>query len=250
MGEALVVEFPRSDLNVLVAGVVLDPGLVQACRFTFHPLAEGARLEGEWVFLEREIPRVLEELEARGFRVHSILSPLLKGSPGLRLVGTSREGDGPRMARDLLRVLGEMGIPLESPMAPPSAPGPENSEGAWGTWEALQSHLGPGILLGGLLEFNVVRSPRGSEGIAALPLELRLRFQRSGGDVACAGEIHLSPEGVPGILKDLARGGIGVAALGPGTAPGKGALASLRIFALGPAEGIGKTFQGILEGKD
>lgn len=250
LGGALVLEFPRTDLNVLLGGLALEPELASTCRFTFSPLVEGARLEGEWVLLEREVPGALERLEDRGFRVHFIRSPLLNASPGLRIVGVRAEGDARRLTRNLLKVLDDLRIPRADPPAAPAAPDPGTAGEAWGTWEVLQSHLGPGLLIGSVLEFNVIRSSLDPQGNPMPPLEMRLRFQRAGEDVACSGELHLAPQGVPDLLKELSKGDVSVADMGSATAPGKEALTSMRVWALGPAEEIGKTFQGILEGKN
>lgn len=109
--------FPRTDLNLLVAGTPLEPGMGLETRFEFQPAGKSLRLKGQLLLMDVEIPKILDLLSRRHWKVEGLTHGLLGESPAVkflqfRALGTSYElADG---VRALLSALGQT-LPVATP---------------------------------------------------------------------------------------------------------------------------------------
>jgi hypothetical protein len=140
------VVFPRTDLNVLVEGIPLEPDMALTTWFAFVPLdgfdkarpeghevplegltagsAQGRQtfVMGELVLLDQEVSGVLSALVEGGFKVAALHHLVLGESPGIQCVQITGQGKAGGLARKLKQVLRETGTPLTSAFRPAPSP--------------------------------------------------------------------------------------------------------------------------------
>lgn len=158
-GDVLRISIPRVDLNVLVSGVSMDPGLATTSWFAFKPIrgiqtlekptdqagekagkegnnaekaprkpAKGTLLLGNLVLLDQEVPNVILTLIRHGFQVTGLSHPLLHESPALECLSFTAQGARSRLAETLREALYHTGTPV-SPGAKPLPTRPSLSLG-------------------------------------------------------------------------------------------------------------------------
>src|SRR4051812_35758973 len=71
-GEVYRVGFPRTDLHVIVQGLVIKPGLALGSWAAFAGTDSSAMVMGDLVLLENEINPVMEKLRASGFEITAV----------------------------------------------------------------------------------------------------------------------------------------------------------------------------------
>jgi hypothetical protein len=71
-GDVYRVAFPRTDLNVTVAGVAIKPGLALGSWAAFSGTNTDAYVMGDLVLLESEINPVMSKLRTGGFEITAV----------------------------------------------------------------------------------------------------------------------------------------------------------------------------------
>ncbi len=180
-GDMFKITFPRTDLNVTVNGIPIEPGLALTSWFAFKPMPKGTMVMGDMALLDQEVPKVLVQLVKSGFEVSAIHNHLLNESPSMKHIHISGHGSRVNLAQSLKVLLSFTGTP-QSPLAPPAAsatpPTPPD-------WSKVQAILGPGKVNGRVLQYGF---PRG-EAITEMGMEIppfmgmatSINFQKVGG---------------------------------------------------------------------
>src|SRR5690348_13663787 len=93
--------FPRSDLDVTVDGVAVEPPLALGSWLAFLPTTEGAMFMGDLVLTESEIAAVMKHLVDHGVEVSAVHNHLLRASPAVVYMHVAGHGDPAKQAQVL-----------------------------------------------------------------------------------------------------------------------------------------------------
>lgn len=213
MGDVFKVGFPRTDLHVVVHGVVIKPGFALGSWAAFSGTNDDSHVMGDLVLLQDEVNPVMEKLRAADFEITAVHNHLLDESPRLMYMHYMGHGPAVQLAASLRAALAVSKTPLEKPVAStkPSVPP---------VWvKTVEDTVGRnGGFNGGVLAFGVPRSNaitmRGmtiapSEGVAE-----SINFQDAGPDkVAITGDFVMTAEEVNPVISALEEHHIAVTAL-------------------------------------
>jgi hypothetical protein len=195
-GDMFKITFPRTDLNVTVNGIPIEPGLALASWFAFKPMPKGTMVMGDMALLDEEVPKVLVQLIKGGFEVSAIHNHLLNESPSIKHVHISGHGSRANLAQSLKVILSFTGTPLRPSgfegQAPPagaktviSAPTPDPSMNSGQGWSKVQAILGPGKVNGRVLQYGFPRAEAITEKGMEIPpfmgMATSINLQRVGG---------------------------------------------------------------------
>jgi hypothetical protein len=223
-GEAFFkADFPRTDLNVVVRGVPLEPeGLGSWFLLRFD--GKSTRLTGDIVLLDTEVPKAMAQALRNGLEVTALYSPFLNESPGIKRLCLQGRGARSSLAWAAKLILSSTGTPLgvsDSPSGPkdPVATGsPTKNSHPPLDWSKIQDLLGPGEMKGRTLRFKfpaLEDSPVTGTGTpAAMENVTTFLFQKlEGGHLAAMGTFVLGKEDVDAVMETLIRGHITVTSL-------------------------------------
>ncbi len=252
-GEILRVSIPRTDLNVLVSGVSVDPGLATASWFSFKPISgkkalantpdkvegekgtskkplKGTLLVGNLVLLDQEVPKVILTLIRHGFQVTDLSHPLLHESPALESLSFTAHGPRSQLAETLREALYHTGTPVSqvsNPLPTVTPPTPEgkplpassqvNSAPSKKIWDMVKTRLGAGEEDGGLLKYHFARADAIEEDGEEIPplmgTAITIQFQQKGKLLAAAGEFVLTTDELEPVMEALSQNRITVTAI-------------------------------------
>src|SRR6476660_5436137 len=111
-GEVYRIGFPRTDLHVTVAGVVVKPGLALGSWAAFSGTDANASVMGDLVLLESEINPVMSKLRAGGIEITAVHNHLLNETPRLLYMHYLGHGNSVDLAKSLYSALGVSKTPL------------------------------------------------------------------------------------------------------------------------------------------
>lgn len=212
-GDVYKISFPRTDLNVIVGGVRVKPGLALGSWMAFRATGGTTIVDGDLVLTEDEIYPVLRELQQHGLTVTAIHNHLLQESPKIVYLHFWGEGDAAKLAGSLKQALRRTKTPLTS-----STDEPTQAEDRFDT-EQIQHILGQkGALKQGVLHVSVPRPEKitvhGVELPPSMGMATAMNFQAaSDGKVAATGDFVMIGEEVNPVARALAEHGIRVTAL-------------------------------------
>lgn len=113
-GDVLKFGFPRSDLQVTVAGVALRPALALGSWVAFKRIRRGAAapamVMGDLVLAEDEVNPVIRALRDQGIQVTALHSHMLNESPRLFFMHFWANDDALTLARGLRSALDRMKV--------------------------------------------------------------------------------------------------------------------------------------------
>ena len=115
------INMPRTDLDVTVNGVRVQPGFALGSYAAFKALDEDAIVMGDLVLLDEEVNVVMQGLFDRGFEVTALHNHLNNIQPHVMYMHYERHGEPLRLGEELHQVLAPTGTPL-SPAVPPPPP--------------------------------------------------------------------------------------------------------------------------------
>jgi len=191
--------YPRTDLNLAVEGIPLDPAMGLASWTALVPLppskpgrAPEFMALGEMVLLSGEVPQARLELKKQGFQENALFSPFPNGSPAVQRLSFSGRGPQVRMGEGL-QVLGRFLTrfrprPTKTPaliahqatLTP--SPTPHPLKGAEALWPQVEALLGPGVREGKVLSYSFPRKEKilkdGLELPGSLGWGTELHFQK------------------------------------------------------------------------
>jgi hypothetical protein len=206
--------FPRSDLNVTVDGIAIEPALALGGWIAFLPTGSGAMVMGDLVLTDTEISPVMERLIAADVEISAVHNHLLRTSVPVFYMHVGGHGDPVKLAGTIRAALALS----KTPMSPP-APAAASAAAPEFETAALDKTLGyPGKPNGIVYQFSVPRAEAITEGGMALPpsmgTAISINFQSTGGGkAAITGDFVLLGSEVNPVLRALRQHGIEVTAL-------------------------------------
>ena len=206
--------FPRTDLNVTLDGVVIEPALALGGWTAFKPAHGGAMMMGDLVLLESEITPVMTAAIENGLEITAIHNHVLRANPATFYMHVSGHGDPVKLASALHTALAASKTPLTPPSAAAAA------DVALDTAELDRIVGVKGKSVGGVYQFGIPRRDSITENgmsldpAAALGLATGINFQpTSAGKAAITGDFVLAPTEVNPVIHALRANGIEVTAL-------------------------------------
>ena len=209
----LRVTFPRTDVEVMLAGVALAPEALAQSWFGFWPLADGrTMLMGDVVVLVSEIQPVMEEIYRQKLEVTALHNHLIGTEPTVMFMHIRGMGEGADLARKVRAVLGRTATPLA---------GAEEDERPTRDWSDVRRILGAeGEVKGGLIEFVFPRTDRlmmhGQRMPSTEALETASEFalqDLGDGRAIAVGEYIVTGEEANPVVRTLKEHGYNVTAL-------------------------------------
>jgi hypothetical protein len=206
--------FPRSDLQVMLDGVQLKPGLALGGWVAFKPLSGGKAMAlGDLVLTTDEVGPVMQRLQEGGISQTAVHNHVLGENPRVMYMHIMAEGDAAKIAETLRTALGESKTPLtmSASAAPIAAIDLDTT--------AVAKALGySGKVNGGVYQVSVPRAERivdmGQEIPPSMGVATGINFQPTGGGkAAITGDFVLLGSEVNPVMRTLRENGIQVTAV-------------------------------------
>jgi hypothetical protein len=202
-GEVQRFGWPRTDLQVTVDGVPVQPGLALGSWAAFS----GSMVMGDLVLKPGELDGVIRALEAGGIEITAIHNHL---SNDIAYVHFHGEGDPDKLATALKSALATTSTPLGGGQPAP----PVQSD----AFDVFMKTIGrKGTVNGKVLQFSVPRSEAITEGAMTIPpamgVATAINVQQAGDGVAASGDFVLIAAEVNPVIRELQAKGIRVTAL-------------------------------------
>jgi len=209
---------PRSDLEVMIDGVRLEPALALGSWVAFMrdgPTNE-VTLMGDLVLTDAEVNPVMKRLIEGGIEITALHNHLLSSTPHTMYMHVAGHGDGAKLAAVLRAALAlsKTPFPAAHAIAPAPAPAPLDLD-----TDAIDRTLGhKGKVNGGVYAVSIARAETPHEGAMAIPdamgTAIGINFQPTGnGRAAIAGDLVLTADEVNPVLRALRENDIEVEAL-------------------------------------
>jgi uncharacterized protein DUF1259 len=207
------VGFPRTDLHVIVHGVVIKPALALGSWAAFSGTDENATVMGDLVLLQGEVNPVMEKLRAAGLEITAVHNHLLNETPRIMYMHYMGRGAVEQLARSLRSALAVSKTPLGKPATP-------NTGATTPAWvKTVEDAFGrKGAFKGGVLAFSVPRANSVTmDGMTITPTQgvaESINFQQgTAGEVATTGDFVLVADEVNPVISALQEHRIFVTAL-------------------------------------
>jgi hypothetical protein len=207
--------FARSDLEVKLDGVTLEPGFALGSWAAFKQMGDGtAMVMGDLVLLEDEVGPVMQRLARGGIDITAVHNHLLRARPFPMYMHIEGHGDPVALAKTLKEALQASKTPLQGGSAKPAS-----SSGGTLDTQALDRAMGrKGSAKGAVYSFSFARAEEVKAGGMTVPPSMGtgigINFQPAGdGKAATTGDFVLRPEEVNTVLRTLLQNGIEVEAL-------------------------------------
>lgn len=247
VGNVYKVGFPRTDLHVVVDGVVIKPGLALGSWAAFSGDDNNASVMGDLVLLQDEVNPVMEKLRASGFEITAVHNHLLDETPRVMYMHYMGHGPAEQLARSLRAALAVSKTPLGKPAAAPEG---ASAPPAWVT--TVEDAVGrKGSFKGGVLSFGVPRADSLTmDGMTITPAEgvaESINFQEAGtGKVATTGDFVLTAAEVNPVISTLEEHRISVNALHSHMLTEQPRLFFMHFWAIGSPEKVAEGIKAAL----
>lgn len=120
-GGVLKFSFPRSDLRVVLNGVILKPALALGTWVAFKRIGDHVMVMGDLVLLDSEVASVMGSLQQNGVEQTALHNHLLRESPRLMYMHIRAIGNAVRIAKAVRTALEFTQTPLAPAPAAPAA---------------------------------------------------------------------------------------------------------------------------------
>jgi hypothetical protein len=204
--------FPRSDLDVRLDGVAIQPALALGSWLAFQPMGKQAMVMGDLVLTHDEVNPVMTELLRGGVQVTALHNHLLRSAPATMYLHVEAHGDPWTLAVALKSALAKSRTPLSAP--PQGDPQPLGLDTA-GLDRLIGRH---GKANGGVYQFSIPRpdapTSNGMPVPATMGTATAINFQAAdAGSAAATGDFVLTAEQVDPVIRALRAANIEVTAL-------------------------------------
>ena len=212
-GMVIKFSFPRSDLQVTAAGVVLKPSFALGSWVAFRRSGSEAIAMGDLVLAESEIAPVMQRLQAGGVEQTALHNHVLGELPRIMYMHISAHGDAAKIAAAVHDALTLTGTPLGTPAPPAAAAAIELDT------TAVAGALGTaGKVNGGVYQVSVARAAKvmehGMEVPPSMGVATAINFQPTGGGkAAITGDFVITADEVNPVIRALTSHGIAVTAV-------------------------------------
>ena len=226
-GSVLKFSFPRSDLRVVLRGVVLKPSLALNSWVAFQRIGDHVAMMGDLVLLDSEVSSVLGSLQQNGVEQTAVHNHLLNESPRVMYMHIRAIGNGGRIARAIKSALEFTQTPLGPPapaapaaLAPVAQPGaPAAAPAPQLDVDAIASIIGVrGKMNAGVYQLSIPRREKILEEKKEIPsamgIATAINFQATGtGKAAVTGDFVLLGREVNPVIWTLIESGFEVTAI-------------------------------------
>ena len=209
--------WPRTDLQVRIAGVPIEPALALGGWAAFKKTGSGqdAVTMGDLVLLGPEVDPVARSLQAGGFDILAIHNHLIDETPRVIYMHFHGMGEAAALARTLRAALEKTKTPLAPPAGKAAAKPTEAQEKAFAR---VQDVLGrKGTMAGVVLQLGVPRAESIRDGGMEVPPSMgmanAINFETVENRVATTGDFVLVADEVNPVIRELHAHGIQVTAL-------------------------------------
>jgi Domain of Unknown Function (DUF1259) len=205
---------PRSDLQVTLDGVAINPALALGGWVAFQPTHDGAVVMGDLVLTETEVNPVMSKLLASGIEITAVHNHLMRGSPATLYMHIHGHGDPVVLATSIRTALSES----KTPFTAPAAPSTQMAQIDLDTGK-LDAAIGvKGKVNAGVYQFSVPRKePITEDGMPippAMGTAIAIGFQPTGdGKAAITGDFVVTAAEVNPMILALRENGIEVTAI-------------------------------------
>lgn len=212
-GDVFKFSMPRSDLNIKIESVTVDPALALGSWVAFKNEGNTSMLMGDLVLTLDEINPVMLKLQERGIEQTALHNHLLGESPRVMYMHISGHGDPVSMAAAIHDALALTKTPVN---ASTSAQSMNNSNL---DTNMLNETIGAkGKYSGGVYQFGIPRNETitdvGMEVPPSMGVATGINFQPLGsGNVAIAGDFVLTADEVNPVIKTMGDNNISVTAV-------------------------------------
>lgn len=211
-GEVIKFGFPRGDLQVTAAGVLLKPTLALGSWVAFKHSGKETVAMGDLVLAEAEVGPVMARLQEGHVEQTALHNHVLGELPRVMYMHIEAHGDAGKIAGAIHDALALTGTPM-------SAPAPAAAASIDLDTAAIAKALGTaGKLNGGVYQVSVPRAGKVMEGAMEVPPSMgvatAINFQPTGGGkAAITGDFVLTAEEVNPVIRALTGHGIAVTAV-------------------------------------
>lgn len=209
-GGVFKIALPRSEPQVTIGDVRLDPGMALDSWVSFMRMGNESMMMGDLVLTADEIGPVQEKLSKEDVDITAVHNTLIGESPQVYDMHISGQGDPAVMAAKIRSALDQAGISYENEKTSHMAPGQT---------ERIDSIIGYRSLAeNGIYIYEVPRAERITEDGMEIPptmdVSTILKFQPIGDEkAAVTGDFILRADEVKPVMKALNENGIVVTAL-------------------------------------
>lgn len=207
------VGLPRTDLHVVLDGIVLKPAFALGSWLAFAPANGKTMAMGDLVLTENEIEPVMKKLTDGGIEITALHNHLLHARPATFYMHVFAEGDALTLAHALHEALALSKTPFGSTPAAAAAAKIDLDTAA------IDKALGAaGKIAGGVYQIGIPRAELPAEHGMAIPASMgtaeAINFQPAGkSEAAITGDFVLTALEVNPVLHALRENGIEVTAL-------------------------------------
>ena len=237
--------WPRTDLQVDIGGIRVEPPLALGSWAAFHGTGSEVEVMGDLALLGTEVAPVARALEAAGFEILAIHNHLIGEAPRIVYLHYGAKGGAATLARGLRTALEKSATPLTGS---PAAAAPPEAEKVFGR---VQDALGRrGSMAGRVLQVGVPRAEpirdAGMEVPPSMGMAEAMNFQIAGDRVATTGDFVLTADEVAPVIRALHAGGVDVTALHSHMLREVPRLFFLHFWGVGTPEAIGGALKSAL----
>jgi hypothetical protein len=222
-GGVLKFSFPRSDLRVVLNGVILKPALALGSWVAFKRIGDHVMVMGDLVLLDGEVASVMGSLQQNGVEQTALHNHLLRESPRVMYMHIRAIGNAVRIARAVRTALEFTQTPLApaaaAPVAAAAAAAPAPPAALDLDTGAIAKIMGVrGKVNGGVYQLTFPRVEKIHQEKVDLPpsmgIATAINFQSTGaGKAAIAGDFVLLGREVNPVIWTLSENGIEVTAI-------------------------------------
>lgn len=246
-GEVYRTGFPRSDMNVTVGGVEIEPGLGLGTWVAFKNRADEAVVMGDLVLAEDEVTPVMERLLEGGVEVTALHKHLIGDGPTPMYMHIGGEGDPVELAQTIRSALELTSTPLEA-----ASGASKDGEITFDTAAVDQIIGADGEADGGIYKYSIPRADpvtmHGMEIPAAMGSAIAINFQPTGdGRAAATGDFVMTADEVQPVLQALTANDIAVMPLHNHMLEEKPRLFFVHFWGEGDAQELARGLRAALE---
>jgi hypothetical protein len=218
-GGVLKFSFPRSDLRVVLNGVILKPALALGSWVAFKRIGDHVMVMGDLVLLDSEVASVMGSLQQNGVEQTALHNHLLRESPRVMYMHIRAIGNAVRIARAVRTALEFTQTPLVAPAATVPAAATAPAPALDLDTAAIAKVLGVrGKVTGGVYQLSFPRLEKIREEKVDIPpamgIATAINFQSTGaGKAAVTGDFVLLGREVNPVIWALSENGIDVTAI-------------------------------------
>jgi hypothetical protein len=229
--------FPRSDLHVVLDGVVIKPALALGGWLAFQPMGKTVMIMGDLVLTPEEGNPVMSALLKGGIQVTAVHNHLLRSSPETIYMHVLGRGGAVRLAARLHAALGLSHTPLQ----PPAAASPAAMDLDTAAIDRIMGRAGKAN--GGVYQFTFPRAEKiiddGMVEGASMGTGTGINFQPTGGGrAAVTGDFVLLGREVDPVMRELRGHGIEVTALHSHMIGEQPTIYFMHFWGVGPASAL------------